>query len=242
MSDSLIPALMLLAGGLTCFTFLGVVAFAFAWHRRRRGARQAWAVRHGMRFEAGFPRTAAGEPDPRLADLGPFPLFRPCFAFSHPHMWNLAHGVVDGAEVWHFDYSDDYDPESEKMAVLCFRAPRLDLPAFTLAPRVHLLGVSLGAITYGQPGSDLALGAATFDEKYVLRGADEDRLRNAFCPRVVEFFSQRSGWTVQAEAERLLVTRRDLAWEALANEAWSVLEVFRGSAGTFPPRLNPLPR
>lgn len=234
MTDSLIPVVVALVGGFSCLSFLGLLALAFAWHRRRRDVRQAWALRRGMRFEAGFPKTAAGQPDPRLADVGPFPFFQPRFAWSHPHMWNLAHGVVGGAEVWLFDYSDDYDTDTEKVTVVCFRAPGLELPVFTLGPRLHLLGLSLGAVTYGQSSPDLVLGGAAFDQNYVLRGPDEGRVRNAFRPRVVAFFSQRSGWTVQGEADRLLVTRSGLDWEALADEARSVLEVFRGSAGAFP--------
>ena len=170
--DPLFRTLVGLAVGLSCVGTLVLIVFALVWLRRQRVSCAAWAARRGMRFEADAPPTAAGEPDPRLAEVGPFPLFRPRTRASHPHMWNVAHGVVDGVEVWLFEYSDDYDTDSEKINVVCFRAAGLDLPAFTLEPRLRLLGLSLGAPRDGHAGPDIALGTATFDENYALRGPD----------------------------------------------------------------------
>jgi len=119
LSDSWFFPLMSLMFGLSCLGGVGMLVFALFMRRQQRESCSAWAARRGMSFEAESPTTAPGEPDPRLAAVGPFPLFRPVSNTSHPHMWNVARGVIGGIEVWVFEYSDDYD--SEQLNVACFR-------------------------------------------------------------------------------------------------------------------------
>ena len=111
--------------------------------------------------------------------------------FQHGHtrrLTNIFHIKTEDAMVHLFDYSYRVlgSRYPQQQTVICFRSSRLNLPDFVIRPENSFdkLSATLGFQDIDFPSHP------EFSEKYLLRGTDEESVRDLFCDDVLEFFEQ----------------------------------------------------
>jgi carbonic anhydrase len=127
---------------------------------------------------------------------------------THHRARNHLFGEVGGVQVSVFDL--EYvrggadRPQGSEQTVVHVHAPRLDLPAFSVRPETvrHRLGDHVG-------GDDIDLDKdAKFSHAFLLRGADEDAVRDLFGARVRDVFHRHPGTSADAHGSDILFWRR----------------------------------
>ena len=87
--------------------------------------------------------------------------------------------------------------------VIAFRSPQLHLPQFALRPEnlFHRIGAAFG---YQSIDFDAH---PKFSKKYLLRGNDEQKVREVFTHDLLTFFETEEGLSVEANGDRLIFYR-----------------------------------
>ncbi|HEV3144244.1 MAG TPA: hypothetical protein VGZ47_10195 [Gemmataceae bacterium] len=167
-----------------------------------------------------------------LGSLSPFHLF------SQGHskkLFNLMRGTTRDLQVSIFDYryTVGYGKHQQihQQTVICFEAEDMDLPSFTLRPESfwHKIGSIFGY-------KDISFDShPTFSKRYLLRGPDEDAIREVFTPEVLDFLEETNGICVEAEGPQLLYYRhrkrlKPAESKNLMTEGFDVLALFRTPA------------
>lgn len=117
-------------------------------------------------------------------------------------------GQVGDAQVAVFDLEHTRGgtdrPQGTEQTVVHVHVPGLDLPAFSLRPETvrHRMGDRIG-------GDDIDMDSdPRFSHAYLLRGADEEAVREAFSGKVRDFYHRHPDSSTDAQGSDLLFWRR----------------------------------
>jgi hypothetical protein len=163
-----------------------------------------------------------------MGELGRFHLF------SQGHsrrLYNLLRGEASGLEVAIFDYSYTVGAgkhqQTWNQTVVCFHLPDADLPQFSLRPESiwHKIGQWFG---YQDINFD---SHPAFSKNYLLRGGDEEAIRELFTPDVLEFYEGQTGLSTEGGGSRLLYYRHGKRGDpkdarSLLEQGFKVLALF----------------
>ncbi len=120
---------------------------------------------------------------------------------------NIAYGRVGDAEVMLFDYAyttgSGKNRSTHHQTVAFLQSDGLDLPEFVARPEG--LFDKIGQV-FGYQDIDLPL-HPEFSRRYILRGADESRIRAFFTSDVARFFEANPGLSVEAKFDRFILYR-----------------------------------
>jgi hypothetical protein len=131
--------------------------------------------------------------------------------FSHgrrKRATNVLRRRESGGETLLFDYryttGSGKNSSTHYQTVYAVHRPGLSLPELELRPEnlLHRIG---GAFGY----QDIDFAAfPEFSRRYLLRGKDEEAVRRAFTPALLQTLERRPGWSLEASAETVIVFRR----------------------------------
>ena len=212
-------------GGFFVFA-LGAIVYGFFAERKRTTAFGEAAADLGFTFD---PAPRANLPDD-LQDLYLFTQGRSRRAR------NILRGRTADLDVTVFDYS--YTTGSGKnrttynQTVACFRTGELHLPTFSLRPESfwHRVGGLFGMTDIDFDTHPM------FSDAYLLKGPEEDAVREVFTPEVLEFFEERPGVCVEADSKVLVFYRQNKRIDPATlrdflAEGFEVMTTFRDRAG-----------
>ncbi len=159
-----------------------------------------------------------------LLTLGRFPLLD-----------NLKHGKSDDFALAAFDYQ--YVIQGKSSVVVCqtvvwLRRRGAKLPDFVIRPAAGSW-VNKDVLELFTGGGDINFKShPTFSSQYLLRGHDEEAIRNLFTDDVLNFFEQTSGLIVEVAANKLLCYRSGinvypLDRRSFVNEALQLLSLLQ---------------
>jgi hypothetical protein len=165
--------------------------------KRRRLAVQRAGAELGLRFS---PRGDAKQ----LGELATGYLFS---QGSSKTILNVMHGQSDDLEVRVFDYGyftgGEEGRSQDLQTVICFRSSELDLPAFCLRPKsvFHQIAKLFGY-------QDIVIdGRSHFSKNYLVRGRDEDRVRELFGDEVLAYYERSTSLFAEGNGTQLLFYR-----------------------------------
>jgi len=120
---------------------------------------------------------------------------------------NLISGETDGAVVTIFDYTyragAGQASTTYSQTVCILKSEKMNLPVFQLYPgnMFYRISAVLGAQDINFQSQ------AEFSGSYVLRGDDEDSIRNIFTDNVISYFASHKGLSVEGNRQMLLIYR-----------------------------------
>jgi hypothetical protein len=180
---------------------IAIVIVAAIWaayqEKKRREAMMSAGQLMGFTYAANMP----GE---RLAELRTFELFN---RGHSPHGRNLLEGKVGDADIILVDYrystGSGKHKQTHDQTVIILPGGAEGLPDFQLTPEnfFHKIGQLFGYQDINFEESP------TFSKRYLLRGANEPAIRQAFRQEVLDHFAENWGWSVEARGGQLLVCR-----------------------------------
>lgn len=210
--------------------FLGLVGvFAYRSHlaeKRRTEELQQVAGELGYAF---FPEGDAA----LFESLGGFHLF----SLGHSRkLWNLMRGKSRGVELAVFDFKyvtgGGKHSHTWHHSVIRFQFNEASLPSFSLRPEnvFHKIGE-----WFGYQDIDFK-SRPDFSSRYLVRGREENAIRNLFTDRVLTFYEQQFELSTEGAGDQLLVYRHDRRLppegiRSLLEEGFAVLSMFHPSAG-----------
>lgn len=203
--------------------FVGVVWYLAKWFEEQRSQEYAAVAR-----KLGLAFSASGDAE-LLESLGNFSLFQ----LGHGRkLRNLIRGQTQNVHVALFDYTyttgGGNSSSTHRQTVVRFDSPWLDLPRFEVRP-VHV-GYRLAKLLGYR---DIVISEfSRFSKKYLLRGDDEDAIRNAFTDDVVLHLEALDGLYILGERSRLVVYRagkrlRGYELKGFLEEAFGVYAQFK---------------
>lgn len=165
--------------------------------KKRREAMEATSQLMGFTYAA----TVAAD---RLAELRSFELFNRGHSF---HGRNLLTGKVGDTDIILIDYryctGSGKHKQTHDQTVIILPDGGAGLPDFQLTPEnfFHRIGQLFGYqdINFAEN--------PTFSKRYLLRGSNEEAIRQAFVPEVLDHFAENWGWSVESRGGQLLVCR-----------------------------------
>jgi hypothetical protein len=175
------------------------------WLKKRRGAAlQAAAEELKFEFEPEGDRSLVH----RLAGFDLTSCYR---SFGNTPIRNVLRREANGREITIFDYrmrKQHSDDSPTTMTLLLLESEELDLPAFVARPEslFQKLGSVLGGADINFPEHP------EFSRKYLLRGEDEEQIRQLMTDEVIRAFERHTGIgitgiSVEGRGRRLLVYR-----------------------------------
>ncbi len=156
--------------------------------------------------------------------------------FSQGHsrkLWNVLRGRTADLDVAVFDYKytvgSGKNARTYKTSAACFRAEDLAVPEFGLRPEGFWLRV--GAAVFGFQDIDFDT-HPKFSRNYLLRGPDEEAIRAAFTPTVLDYYEDRPGLSTEGAGNVLLFYRHGVRIDpadvrAFLEDGFAVLGLFR---------------
>jgi hypothetical protein len=120
---------------------------------------------------------------------------------------NMIYGEINGVKAAIFDYrytvGHGKHSHTYNQSVMYFETPRLQLPMFTLSPE-NFMHKFISALGY----QDIDFGnRPEFSKKYLLRGQDEQSIRNTFSDRLLSFYEANQGLHTEGGGNQLFVYR-----------------------------------
>ncbi len=124
---------------------------------------------------------------------------------------NMMYGTVDGGRAAIFDYTyvtgSGKNSQSHRLTVAYFQSNKLRLPLFSLRPE-NVFHKLFGA--FGYQDIDFA-NRPEFSKRYLLRGQDEQNIRNVFSERVLSFYeTQNNSFSTDAGGDQLFIYQDDV--------------------------------
>jgi carbonic anhydrase len=175
----------------------GIVALVFYFEKKRSEKLQAVATSMGFTFT----RKPTGGAVPGL------PGFK---LFNQGHSrkaYNLMQGATGDTEVMLFDYrytiGHGKNSHTYNQTVGLFRSTDMMLPSFMLSPENVLHKI---ISTFGYQDIDFEENP-DFSKSYLLRGPDEDAIRQTFAKDVLAFFANHKKLSVEAGGNAILIYR-----------------------------------
>jgi hypothetical protein len=200
----------------------GGCSIAYVVKRKRAAGMQLAALRLGFEFFANGDGLT-------LEQLAHFQLFS---QGTSRRIRNLMLGGANQLEVKLFDYEyaigSGENVENPVQSVICFRAPNIQLPSFSLRPRTLLYKI---ATLFGYQHIEFG-DHPEFSRHYLLRGRDETAIRNHFHLEAVEFFECHPGLSVEGKGSLLICYRAGKRVEPAAvrsflDEGFKILALWR---------------
>jgi hypothetical protein len=189
----LVPAVILI--GISLAIAIGFVSLRL--EKKRTDAMEQAAREMGLSF---YPKDDGST----LSSLLQFHLFSQGHAKK---ITSVMHGEVSDMEVRIFDYTyttgSGKNAHTSRQTVICFRSPKLDLPSFSLRPEnlFHKIGSLFG---YQDIDFDTH---PVFSKHYLLRGSDEEAIRDAFDEDVLAFYEEQDGFCTEGSGPTLIFYR-----------------------------------
>ncbi len=218
-----------LIGSLCPFAFvvgiLALVGIAIYWNyvmeKKRREALQKTADELGFEFYPQGDVTLLGR-------LGRFYLFQQGHS---KRLYNLLRGEANDLEVLVFDYTyvtgSGKSSHTWSQTVVCFQLADDVLPHFEMRPESvwHRIGQLFGYQDINFESHPV------FSKKYLLRGSDEEAVRELFTDEVLSWFEDTEGMSVEGRGDRLLFYRQAKRADPelirrLLEEGFKVLNLF----------------
>lgn len=142
--------------------------------------------------------------------------------FSQGHsktVLNLMQGAVDGGRASIFDYrytiGHGKNQQTFNQSVIYFQSERLNLPSFSLRPE----GFGHKLISaFGYQDIDFA-NHPTFSSKYLLRGPDEQAIRNAFSEAALVYYENNLRLSTDGGGNEIFFYRQNVRVEPHAVRA-----------------------
>jgi hypothetical protein len=199
----------------------GLIYWNYLQEKKRREALEKVAGELGFEFSPNVDAVL-------IAELGTFHLFQQ----GHSRrLYNLMRGEANGLEVLVFDYTyvtgGGKSSQTWNQTVVCFHLGQDILPHFQMRPESvwDRIGQWFG---YQDINFD---SHPVFSTKYLLRGADEDAVRELFTDHVLGWYELTSGLSTEGRADRLLFYRQAARTEPdmirkLLEEGFQVLNLF----------------
>jgi hypothetical protein len=218
------PTFWLILGGVVLLV-AAILIVNYVIEKKRTEAFQKVAEEFGFEF---LPKG-----DPGL--LGSLSRF---YLFSQGHskkLFNLMSGTTRDLQVNIFDYryivGYGKHQKTYQQSVICFEAEDMDLPSFNLRPESfwHKIGAVFGY-------KDISFDShPDFSKRYLLRGPDEDEIREVFTPEVLDFLEETNSVCIEAEGPQLIFYRSSKRLKPdeskkLMSEGFDILSVFRTPA------------
>ncbi len=207
---------VLVVGGLA----LGVYS-----EKKRREALQRVAEELGLAFYK--------DGDPNLmAELSDLPLFT---KGRSKRITNLIHGETDDVVMGVFDYryttGSGKNSHTYRQSVAFFRSGDLRLPVFEMRPQSFLHGIGK---MFGYQDIDFD-SHPVFSKAFILRGPNEQHVRQTFRPELLTSLEQKQGVSVEGRQHDLVFYRphkrvRPDQFKELMNDGFQVFAMFRGDA------------
>lgn len=124
---------------------------------------------------------------------------------------NMMYGTVDGGRAAIFDYTyvtgSGKNAHRHNLTVAYFQSNKLRLPLFSLRPE-NVFHKLFGA--FGYQDIDFA-NRPEFSKRYLLRGQDEQNIRNIFSERVLSFYeTQNNSFSTDAGGDQLFIYQEDV--------------------------------
>ena len=120
---------------------------------------------------------------------------------------NLLHGQFEGMDVSIFDYrytiGGGKHSHTHRQTVMIFQSGSLKLPEFFLRPEnlFHKIG---GALGYQDIDFD---GYEKFSKNYLLRGKDEQAVRETFNESILSYYEFNGGLSTEGDADTIIIYR-----------------------------------
>ncbi|HLN99039.1 MAG TPA: hypothetical protein VK208_11310 [Pyrinomonadaceae bacterium] len=203
MSDQLAPILMiLLVFGFIVLIF-GVLIAAVIIGKRREQERTRLLINVAQLLGWQFSEVAAMNWIPNLESV-------PLFSQGHSKtINNVMYGEIDGVKAALFDYQyvvgHGKNRSTHNQSVAYFEPRNLNLPSFSLRPEntFHKL-----MSAFGYQDIDFE-NRPTFSSKYLLRGPDEQAVRNLFSDALLRFYETNQGVSTDGGGNQLFVFRQN---------------------------------
>jgi len=218
-NQQLITILLILSVFGFVFLIIGAVVVAAIVQNKREKERtlqlQKAASFLGMEFVASAPMNW-------IPNLEKFALFSQGHTKS---ISNMMYGQIDGVKGAFFDYQyvtgSGKNRSTHNQSVVYFEPPKLNLPFFSLRPE----GVFHKIITaFGYQDIDFG-NRPEFSNRYLLRGPDEQAVRNTFSDAALSFYEINQGSCTDGGGNQLFVFRHGQRVEPLEAQAfvnWAV--------------------
>jgi len=120
---------------------------------------------------------------------------------------NLISGKTDDAGVMILDYTyregTGHASTTYSQTVCILKSEKMNLPVFQLCPENIFYRISA---VLGKQDINFQ-SHAEFSRSYVLRGDDEDSIRNIFTDNVISYFASHKGLSVEGNRQRLMMYR-----------------------------------
>jgi hypothetical protein len=145
-----------------------------------------------------------------IPNIASYPLFKSGSPYSRK-IENMMYGTVDGGRAAVFDYTyvtgGGKNSQRHNLTVAYFQSNNLRLPIFSLSPE-NVFHKMFSALGY----QDIDFGnRPEFSKRYLLRGPDEQNIRNVFSDRVISFYeTQNQRFSTEAGGDQLFIYQDDV--------------------------------
>ena len=207
------------------FLIIGLVVGIFLYNRKRERERTEQLRATAPMLGWQFVDTATFD---WIPNLDKFPLFN---SGHSKVIRNMLYGELEGLKAALFDYQytvgHGKHRQTFNQSVVYFEPRDLNLPSFSLRPEhaFHKLAAVFGYqdIDFGQ--------RPTFSSKYLLRGPDEQAIRNTFTDAILNFYETNQGTSTDAGGNQLFIFRAN--HRAAPHECQSLLNSSAALAQLF---------
>jgi hypothetical protein len=126
---------------------------------------------------------------------------------------------------YHYTTGSGKNRSSHNQTVAYFTSDQLRLPAFVLCPEnlFHKIGALVGY-------DDIDFREyPEFSKKFLLKGPDEQAIRDYFTDSIVHFMENRTNYTIEASGERLIIyiKEKKLSLKNMEREIMECLNVYK---------------
>ena len=230
--DKLIPQLISLLGTvlivLVPLLFIGFFVWVFIRGRQKIEERRLMFQQVAQMM--GWAFTSPGD-FAMIPNIASYPLFATGSPSSR-QIVNMMSGTVDGGRAAVFDYTyvtgSGKDSRRHNLTVAYFQSNKLRLPFFSLSPE-SVFHKMFSAFGY----QDIDFGnRPEFSRRYLLRGQDEQNIRNVFSERVLSFYeTQNQHLNTEAGGDQLFIYQDDV--QVSPENIRQFVESGRGLANLF---------
>ncbi len=200
--------------------FVGIIFISIFLEKKRVTKLESTAKELGFEFSASGRSTT-------LSDHENFDLFH---KGQNRRVRKELWGSINGNDFRFFVFSyceSGGNNNTRNTTVLSIKCDKLDAPTFSLQPKLKRM---MMVPDFGQyhPGIEIS---PTLSESYVVKGSDEEKIRNFFRPRIISFFEANPDFHLEAQKDSLILysssrTSRDSDIKKLYQLGQELLSIF----------------
>ena len=109
--------------------------------------------------------------------------------------------------IFAYGFAQQQQDQHVMQSVICFQSPQLNLPKFQLRPE-HFFDKIGSKLGYQDIDFESDQTGVEFSKKYLLRGKDEQKVRELFTTEVLGFFEGQDGISTEGGGDQLIFYRR----------------------------------